>query len=95
MYKLDPIPTMAIPNKQYAIPIGYEFCAGKIVTPTCIAIAINAMLDKVPKPGFSLSGIQRSSTRVLIPNVDQPIVMSKRFEIPCAKTDHGAFPISL
>jgi hypothetical protein len=58
-------------------------------------MAINAMLDKVPNPGFSFSGIHSSNTSVLIPNVDQPIVMSKRFDIPCAKTDHGAFPISL
>jgi hypothetical protein len=82
MYKLDPIPTMAMPTKQYAIPIAYEFCSGNIVTPTCIAIAINAMLDKVPNPGFSFSGIQSSNTRVLMPKVDQPIVISKRFEIP-------------
>jgi hypothetical protein len=82
MYKLDPIPTIAMPNKQYAIPIANESCVGNSVTPTCIAIAINAMLDKVPNPGLSFSGIQSSNTSVLIPNVDQPIVMSKRFEIP-------------
>jgi hypothetical protein len=58
-------------------------------------MAINAMLDKVPNPGFSFSGIHSSNTSELMPNVDQPIVMSKRFDIPCAKTDHGAFPISL
>jgi hypothetical protein len=40
------------------------------------------MLERVPNPGFSLSGIQRSKTNVLIPNVDQPIVMSRRLEIP-------------
>jgi len=54
---------------------------------------MRAMFDKVPKPGFSFKGIQSSNTSVLIPKVDQPIVISKLFEIPWAKTDQGAFPI--
>jgi len=65
------------------------------VTPTWMAAAINAMFERVPNPGFSLNGIHKRSTNELIANVDQPIVISSRFEIPCASTDHGAFPISL
>ena len=65
------------------------------MTPTSIAIAMIAMFARVPKPGLSLSGIHNNRTRVLIANVDHPIVISSLLEIPCARTDHGAFPISL
>ena len=54
-----------------------------------------AILARVPNPGISLSGIHSNKTRVLIAKVDQPIVMSNLPETPCAKTDHGAFPIVL
>ncbi len=53
------------------------------------------MFARVPKPGFSFSGIHSSKTNVLIAKVDQPIVMSSFPETPCAKTDQGAFPIVL
>jgi hypothetical protein len=47
-----------------------------------MAIAIKAMLDKVPKPGFSLRGIQRRRTTVLIAKVDHPIVISNLVAMP-------------
>jgi hypothetical protein len=95
MYKLEPIPTIEIPSKQYIIPKEYESDIGKILTPTWIADAITTMFERVPNPGFSRRGIHRSRTSALIAKVDQPIVMSRRLEIPCVSTDHGAFPMSL
>ena len=53
------------------------------------------MLEIVPKPGLSRRGIQASKTSALIPKVDQPIVISRFLEIPCANTDQGPFPILL
>ena len=52
------------------------------MTPTSIAIAMMAMLERVPKPGLSLSGIHNNRTRALIANVDQPIVISNLLEMP-------------
>jgi hypothetical protein len=53
------------------------------------------MFEIVPNPGFSLRGIHKSKTNVLIAKVDQPIVISSLPETPCANTDHGAFPMVL
>jgi hypothetical protein len=46
----------------------------------------------VPKPGFSLSGTQRSNTIALMIKVNKPISESKVFAKPCANTDQGALP---
>jgi hypothetical protein len=75
--------------------MAYELWDGKKVTPIWIAVAITAIFAKVPNPGLSLSGIHRSRTTELIANVDQPIVISKRFDTPWANTDQGALPMLL
>tara|TARA_B110000503_G_scaffold74132_1_gene114498 strand:- start:2305 stop:2580 length:276 start_codon:yes stop_codon:yes gene_type:complete len=52
-----------------------------------------AILAMVPNPGRSRSGNQRSKTPTLMTAVDSPIDSGVRNERPCAKTDHGEFPI--
>jgi hypothetical protein len=62
--------------------------------PTSIPIAITTIFARVPKPGFSLSGIQSRRTRQLIRNVALPMVISLLVATPWARTDHGALPSS-
>jgi hypothetical protein len=49
----------------------------------------------VPIPGFCLSGIHRSNTKILITKVERPIDQSVRFEIPRANTVYGPTPAPL
>jgi hypothetical protein len=66
---------MAIPISEKAIPEITEFCLGNKCVPTSINVAIRTIFERVPKPGFSLSGIQMSRTKTLMTNVAQPILM--------------------
>jgi hypothetical protein len=50
------------------------------------------IFESVPKPGRSLSGIQRAKTSEPTINVDVPMDRPLFKEIPCARTDHGALP---
>lgn len=50
------------------------------------------IFESVPNPGRSLSGIQRARTSEPTIKVDVPIDNPLLSEIPCARTDHGAFP---
>lgn len=86
---------MEIPNKQYTTAIKKFSCVGKIETPNWIAAAMIVIFEIVPKPGFSFSGIHNSKTTELMAKVAHPIVMSNLPDIPCARTDQGAFPIVL
>lgn len=57
-----------------------------------MAMAIISMFITVPNPGRSFNGSQRIKTKPLIKSVATPIVIPNWDEIPCARTDHGAFP---
>jgi hypothetical protein len=67
---IKPIPT----NTYRSLKINNSGVCIKAI-PTSIPIAMTTIFARVPKPGFSLSGIQRRSTRQLIRNVALPIVI--------------------
>ena len=74
------------------IPDVIELCSGNIWVPTWIKVAIRMMLERVPNPGFSRSGIQINNTKELIRRVAKPILKPVLNVNPWAKTVHGAFP---
>jgi hypothetical protein len=45
-------------------------------------MAMSAMFERVPKPGFSFNGIHSRRTNELMAKVDQPMVTSRRFDTP-------------
>jgi hypothetical protein len=51
------------------------------------------MLERVPKPGFSRSGIQARRTKIEMIKVENPSDHPVLSDTPSAKTVHGALPI--
>jgi hypothetical protein len=81
-----------MPTRVKANPGMRVSCFGK----TFVAISMNRemirIFERVPNPGRSFSGIHNERTSAPIIRVDVPIESPLLSEIPCARTDHGAFP---